>query len=334
MTTNLIRGKSRKGFVVVASVVVLLLLIASAVVTVTNVARQQDRDGLLQLKNEQLGTLVDAKSKLPSAVNAYIEAYKKAHTAAGSRVKAEQDSKNEHDAFKQAEASARDAMASLKAGRGATEGELSDAIAQYEDSYLGFVDYMAGLVDSYPQFHALFGDSDESCQGIFIGSRATNMSERKNLLTEAAGICRSATEKLGQSKNSTYIDYARRVENRVSKLEVDSTATAQAAQNVQAFTSELNQLSQKADEALNRNVSEDELSRIHDEIRNLNSRIKVNRSELDYAGERYLKTVKEMPALLEDVFSKHVSAETKYYDSVNPIRAKVLEAVIDDALVE
>jgi hypothetical protein len=69
MTTNLIRRKSNKSFLVVAGVMVLLLLVASAFVVVTHVARQQDRDSLVQLKNEQLVTLRDAQSKLQPAVN-------------------------------------------------------------------------------------------------------------------------------------------------------------------------------------------------------------------------------------------------------------------------
>lgn len=334
MTTTLMRGKSRTGFVVVASVVVLLVLIATAVAAVTNVARQQDRDSLLLLKDEQLKTLVDARSKLQPAANTYIDAYKKARLTAGSQDKAEQDSKNEHDAFKQAEASARDAMGTLKAGRGVREGEVAEAIAQFEDSYLGFVDYMAGMVDSYPQFYRLFGENDESCQGIFVGSRAGNLNERKNLLIEAATICRSATEKLGQSKNSTYVEYARRVEKRVRQIEIYATATAKAEENVKSLTSQVNQLAQKSNDALQRNSSEEELLKIADELKQMNAQIKAVKSEFDFASKRYLSTVKGMPSLLEDVFSKHVSAETKYYDSVIPIRASVLEAVIDDALVE
>lgn len=334
MTANLIRGKGRKGLVVLAGVIVLLLLIASAVVAVTNASRQQDRDSLLQLKDEQLKTLLDARGKLPPAVNTYIAAYKKAHLAAGSRDKAEQDSKKEHDEFKQAEASARNAMGTLNAGRGAGGGGVSDAIAQYEDSYLGFVDYMTGLVDSYPHYHTLFGESGESCQGIFIGSKATNLTERKTLLTEAAGVCRSATDKLGQSKNPTYAEYALRVENRVRLLEVDATSTAQAEDDIKAFTATKDQLVQKVEEATARKAPDAELLGLADEAKSLNKAIKASNSEFSFAAKRYTKTVKEMPSLLEDVFSKHVADEMKHFDSVIPLRSKVLEAVIDDLLVE
>lgn len=334
MDATLVRGKGRKKFVVLAGVVLSLLLIASVIATVTGFARQQDRDSLLLLKNEQLKTLVDARSQLQPAANTYVNAYKKAHLAAGSRDKAEQDSKKEHDAFKQAEASARDAMGTLKAGRGISEGQVSESIAQYEDSYVGFVDYMAGMVDSYPQFHALFGERDNSCQGIFIGGRAVTLSERAKLLIEAASECRSATDELAKSKNSTYVEYALRLANRVSQLEVDAAATATAEKEVESFTSQADQLTQKSNEALNRNASAEELLKIADELKNMNARIKANQSAFDYASKRYLSTVKEMPSLLDDVFSKHVPDEVKYYDTVIPARLNVLEAVMDDELVE
>jgi hypothetical protein len=334
MTTNLIRGKSNKSFLLVAGVIVLLLLIASAFVTATHVARQQDRDSLVQVKNEQLVTLRDAQGKLQPAVNTYLAAYKKAHLAAGTRDKAEQDSKEEHDAFKEAEASAREAVATLKAARGAEEGELRDAIAQFEDSYLGYVDYMAGLVDSYPQFLTLFGESNEGCKGIFVGSPGASLTERANLLTKAAGICRSATEKLGQAKNPTYADYALRVQNRVNQLEIDGAATAKAEQSLGPFNASKDQLTQKVNDAYARNASEQELLAIADELKAMNDQIKANKSEFDFAAKRYKKTVEEMPSLLEDVFSKHVPDEMKYFESVIPIRLAVLESVIDDAMVE
>jgi hypothetical protein len=334
MTTNLIRKKSSKIFLVVAGVIVLLLLIAAAFVAVTQVTRQQERDSLVQLRNEQLVTLRDARSKLQPTLNTYFSAYKKAHLAAGSRDKAEQDSKKELDAFKEAEASAREAMRTITAAHGADEGELSDAIAQFEDSYLGYVNYMAGLVDSYPQFQELFGEENEGCQGIFIGSKGANLTERANLLTEAAGICRSATEKLGQSKNPTYVDYALRVQNRVSQLEIDGAATAKAEQSLGPLNATLDQMKKKADDAFERNASVQELDDLADELKGMNDQIEANQSEFDFAAKRYKKTVEEMPSLLQDVFSKHVPDEMKYFESVMPIRLAVLESVIDDALVE
>jgi hypothetical protein len=263
----------------------------------------------------------------------YLAAYKKAHLAGG-RDKAEQDSKKELDAFKEAEASAREAMGTLKTARGVDERELTDAIAQFEDSYVGFVDYMAGLVDSYPQFHGLFGEGNDGCQGIFIGGRAANLTERATLLTEAAGICRSATEKLRQSKNPTYADYALRVQNRVNQLEIDGAASAKAEQSLGPFNASKDQLTQKADDAFARNASEQELLAIADELKGMNDQIKANKSEFDFAAKRYKKTVEEMPSLLQDVYSKHVPDEMKYFESVIPIRLTVLESVIDNALVE
>lgn len=331
MIANLIRG--HKKLVVLAGVIV-LLLIASAVVIVTNVARQQDRASLVQLKDEQLDTLRDASSTLQPAVNAYLAAYVEAYVAAGSRDEAEQGSKKERDAFTKAEASARDAMETVKASRGAGDAEVGDAIAQYEDSYLGFVDYLAGLVDSYPQFHSLFGEGDENCQGIFVGSRATTLNERKDLLAEAADICRSATEKLGNSTNPTYVEYARRVDNRVRQLELDSTVTAKAEKSLEEFTATKDQLVQKADEAEARNASEEELFDLADEVESLSSEIAASEAEFDFAADRYTTTVKEMPTLLEEVFSTHVAGELEHFDSVIPLRLTVLKAVIEDRLVE
>lgn len=334
MGAKLFRGKVRKGFIVLAGVLVSLLLIAAGVVTVTDLTRQQDRESLVQLKDEQIGKLADARSNLQPATNKYLAAYKEARIAGGTREKAEQDSQDERDAFKQAEVSARDAMGTVKADHVTGEGQISDAVVQFEDSYLGFVDYMAGLVDSYPQFDALFREGEEGCAGIFIGSRGANLTERRNLLAEAAGICRSATEQLRQSENPTYAEYARRIENRVNQLELDAATTAKAELDVEAFTAAKDQLVRKAAEASARNAPAEEVLNIADEAKNLNEIIRDNKSGFDFAAKRYTKTVKEMPSILEDVFSKHVPGEMKYFDSVIPIRENVLRAVIDDELVE
>ena len=183
--TDTVNPKKRPSkFVAIVGVVVTVLLIALAAVALTNVSKQQDRESLAHMKNEHLAALLVAKEKLPTAVDAYLAAYQKALNAEGSREKAERASKDELDAFTKAEASARLTMTKLRESRGAGHDDVRDAVAQFDDSYLGYVDYMAGLVVSYPQFSSLWGDDEAPCQGIFIGDKSSSLTERDELLSE------------------------------------------------------------------------------------------------------------------------------------------------------
>jgi len=334
MTTTVNSGKRPTKFVLIVGIIVVILLVALAAVAVTNVNRQQDRESLAQIKKEQLTSLLDAKNKLPGALDEYFAAFKKSYLVDYSLEQAEQEAKPERDAFEKAEASARSAMAKLKSSRGAGQDEVRDAIAQYEDSYLGFVDYTAGLIDSYPLYTSLWGTDASPCQGIFIGDRGANLSERDELLIKAVDTCRAATGKLAKSKNSTLAEYAQRIDNRLSQLKTDSATTAEAEQKLGKFTVQYKQFQKRYDQAIAANASEKKLLALADEISQINDEISANKTAFDFASRRYLSTVEEMPPLLGDVFEKHVPAEIKYFGSVIELRSDVLEKVLADAAVE
>ena len=334
MTATVNSGKRRNLFVLIVSTIVVILLVALAAVALTNINRQQDRESLAQIKKEQLTTLLDAKEKLPAAIDKYFAAFKKSYVVDYSLEKAEQEAKPEREAFDKAESSARSAMAKLKSSRGADSDDVRGAVAQFEDSYLGFVDYAAGLVDSYALYTSLWGTDESLCQGIFIGDRDVNLTERDELLGEAVDECRGATKKLAKSKNTSYAEYAQRIDNRVVQLKTDSAVTAEAEQKLATFTAQYKQFEKQYDRAIATNASEKKLLALAYEISRINNKISANKADFDFASKRYLATVEEKPPLLGDVFEKHVPAEIKYYDSVIEMRADVLEKVLADAVVE
>lgn len=83
-----------------------------------------------------------------------------------------------------------------------------------------------------------------------------------------------------------------------------------------------------------RNAPADEVLKIADDARELNSKIRANRSEFDFAAERYLDGVKGMPDLVDEVFTKNVTEDVKYYEAVIPLRVQLVKDVIDAELVE
>lgn len=334
MTSTVNSSKRPSLFLVVIGVLVVLLLVGIAAVVVTNVNRQQDRESLAQLEKKQLTTLVEEKDKLLPLVNEYFAAFKKSYLADGSIEKAEQAAEPERKAFAKAEAQARSSIAKVKSSRGANHEEVKVAVAQFEDSFVGFVDYAAGLVESYPLYTSLWGTDDSPCQGIFIGDKAADLTERDELLSAAVDACREATKKLAASKNSSLAEYAQRIDNRVSLLKTDSATTAKAEQSLADYTKQYNEFQKKYDRAIATNASEKKLFALADEIELVNEEISANQSAFDFASQRYLTTVREMPDLLGDVFATHVPAEIEYYDSVIGFRMTVLEKVVADALVE
>lgn len=334
MTTAPSRGKRRPVLLIICIGVVLLLLASAAVVAVTHFAGQQRKESLALLKDDRLTALVDARSKLQPAADAYFAAYKKARNAPSSREDAEQSSAKEREKFQQAADSARTALKGLKADDEVSQGDINVAAAQLEGSYLGFVDFMEGMVDSYAQFEGLFRDDGGDCNDLFVGSKASSLRERQTLLGQAATPCLEAANELKQSKNVIYVEFARAFNNRVVQLQANAEVTAKSEENYTEFEKLKDQLVQKVDEATAKGASDDELLKLADEAKALNTKIDNSKSEFDFAAKRYLAGVKDMPVLVGDVFSKNIAAEIKRYDAVIPIRVQVLKDVVDAELSE
>lgn len=328
-------GKKRSPALLIIGIAVVLLVIAAvAVVAVTNAASQQRRDSLSLLKEDHLTELVDARTKLQPAANAYLAAYKEARNAPGSQEEAEKNSTKEREEFHQAADSARTALTNLQSGHDSADDGLGVAVTHLGDSYQDYINYMEGLVDSYPQFEGLFRKDGPGCDGLFVGSKAESLRERQTLLGQAAAPCKEAANQLKQSKNVAYVEFARTFNNKVEQLESHAETTAVSEENYQEFVQLKDQLVQKTDDATARNASDEELLKIADEAKVLNTRIKNNRSEFDFAAKRYLAGVKEMPTLVEEVFSKDMAAGVKHYDSVLSLRVQVLKDAIDAELAE
>ncbi|WP_238325002.1 hypothetical protein [Paenarthrobacter nicotinovorans] len=326
--------KRRLALILVSSAVVLVIIAVAAVIAVAHFSGQQRKENLQALKDGHLTALVDARGKLQPAANAYLAAYKKARNAPASQEEAEKNSTKERDAFQQAVNDARAALSTVKNAQSPADGGVGVAVGQLEESYQGFIDHMEGLVESYPQFEGLFREDGAGCNGLFVGSKAATLRERQTLLGQAAGPCREAVDQLKESKNVAYVEFARTLDNRVAQLESNAEVTAKSEENYNEFVKIKDQMTQKVDDATARNASDEEFRKIADELKVLNTRIRNNRSEFDFAAKRYLSGVKEMPTLVEEVFSKKIPAEIKSYESVIPLRTQILKDAVDVELVE
>ncbi len=334
MTMEPVRSKRRPVLIALAIAVVLAVVASVVVIALTNFAGQQRRESLALLKDERLNGLVEARDKIQPAANAYLAAYKKARNVPATREEAEKNSAKERDDFQQAINSARTALSAVQTGNGSSEEAegIGVAAAQLGDSYQAYLDSMEGLVESYPQFEGLFREDGAGCNGLFVGSKAANLRERQTLLGQAAVPCREAVNQLKQSKNISYVEFARTLDNEIAQLESHAETTAKSEENYNEFVRLKDEYVKKADDATARNASEEELLKIADEVKAFNTRIKNNRSEFDFAAKRYLNGVKEMPTLVEEVFSKNVAAQIKHHDTVIPLRVQVLKDAIDAEL--
>lgn len=335
MTMEPVRSKRRPILIAVAIAVVLAVVAAAVVIALTNSAGQQRRESLALLKEDRLTALVEARAKIQPAVNTYLAAYKEARNAPATREDAEKTSGKQREEFQQALDSARDALSDVQTGSGAG-GEADGtgvAVAQLGDSYQAYLDSMEGLVEWYPEFEGLFRE-DGACSGLFVGSKAANLRERQTLLAQAAVPCREAVNQLKESKNISYVEFARTLDNEVAQLERHAETTAKSEESYNEFVRLKDDYAKKIDDATARNAPDAEYLQLADELKALNTRIKNNRSEFDFAAKRYLSGVKDMPTLVEDVFSKSIPAQVKHHDTVLPVRVQVVKDVIDAGLAE
>lgn len=328
--------KKRRTLLVVAIIAVVVLAIGTtAAFAVNHFSAQQRKETLAAMKDERLAVLSDARSKIQPAVNAYLAAYKKARNAPASRDDAVKASTTEQEEFRKALEAGRAALADLGAGPGAEPDAVPVATRQLKESNEAYFTYMEGLVESYPQFEGLFRKDDAAgCDGLFVGSKANTLRERKTLLTQAATPCRQAAGELKKSRNVAYVEFARTFENQVEQLEAYAEVTAKGEESYNEFVKLKDDFVQKAADAQTRNAPTEEVLKIADDAKALNTKIRNNRNDFDYAAKRYLAGVKEMPDLVEKVFAEDVAAAIKYFGSVIPLREQILKDSIDMELAE
>ncbi|HKU35876.1 MAG TPA: hypothetical protein VJP90_10035, partial [Paenarthrobacter sp.] len=263
-----------------------------------------------------------------------LAAYKKARNAPASRDEATQQSQKEKDDVRQATESARAALQDLKATHDSSDDAVGVALQQLVESHEDYFGYMEGLVGAYPQFEGLFREDDAAgCNGLFVGSKAATLRERQTLLTKAASPCRKAAEELKQSNNTAYVEFARTFDKQVAALEANAEATAKGEESYAEFVQLKDDFVKKADAAEARNAPADEVQKIADDAKALNAKIRYNRSDFDFAAKRYLAGVKEMPSLVENVFSKEVADDIKHFSAVIPLRVQILKDVVDAELI-
>ncbi len=335
ITPEPVRKKRPAALLITAIAVVLLLLGSAAVIAVNHFAGQQRKESLALVKDNRIPALGDARGKVAPAANAYLAAYKKARNAPASREDAVQGSMKEYDEFQQAVQAGRAALDNVGSSLGSPGDAVGSASAQLKESHESYFTFMEGLVESYPQFEGLFREDDAAgCNGLFVGSKASTLRERQTLLAKAAAPCRQAAGELKESKNVAYVEFARTFENRVAELEKHAEATAKGEEGYNEFVKLKDEFVKKADDAETRNAPAGEVLKIADDAKAINAKIRANRNDFDFAAKRYLAGVKDMPNLVEQVFSKDVVAEIKRYDSVIPLREQILKDSIDVELVE
>lgn len=282
-------------------------------------------------RTTQIRNATKAREALAPAVNTYLAAFKAAYNESNSAEQATQKAKPEFDAYKQAEANAIDAIDVLSSSRIAFDGETGPAITQLEKDYAAEVEYYTGLVESYADYTVLFAKEADRCSGIFVGE-SDGLADRKAKLDAAATRCLTALDTLKESSNMTYVDYAKKVERRVKRLQADAAATVKAEKTLKQFEARAADYQRQYAEATARGASDAEILELADELKVFNAQIADNKANFDFAAKSYLDTVKEMPTLYGAVYATEVPTKQKYYDQLIDFRTSVFTLLVDSKL--
>lgn len=279
-------SNKRKIFLSVLAVLFIAGVIAAVMFLVTR-PKQSD----FQTANTQVTEVKKARDALTPAVNTYLAAYKTAYNESKSTKQATLDTKAEHDAFTQAASEATQAMTDLSKNRIANDSDAGKVVRQLQNDYQAEVTYYTGLVESYPEFTGLFAEGNQSgCSGVFVGE-ADGLTERKKKLDAAAAKCFMSLESLKKSSNLTYVDYAKKIERRVTRLQSDIAETVKAEQNLKQYEVRAEEYRQQYAEATARGASEQEIQKLADELKVFNAQIADNKAGFDFASQNYLSTV-------------------------------------------
>ena len=331
MNPNESSAPGRKKLLLIISAVLLLALIVAAAVWLL---RQPSREDFAAINDTTLKQVSDTQEKLAPAVNTYLATFKKHQNETGSVDQAEAKSKDDLDAFKRTETDARSALKTLSDAKAANDGEVAETLEQVVDTFTARTDYLASLVGSYADLQTLFGGKDNDiCSDIFIGE-TTDLTDRKQRLSDATPNCYEALKTLEASGNTAYSDYAKKLEKRVRLLETDATVIADTEKQFKEFTEKKTTFEQKLSELEQRQASDAEYDKLRNEIEAVNSDIAESQADFDYSSKRYTRTVKELPSLYDTVFSSEVPAKLDYFKSLADVRLKTLRLIIEDKLLE
>ncbi|MFI5491766.1 hypothetical protein [Actinoplanes sp. NPDC051859] len=279
-------------------------------------------------KDVKIGELKAARAALAPAVNKYLAAYKAAYNEQKSPEAASQKASPEYEAFKTAEQKASAASNALAEDPVSGDEEIGTAIELLKRDYDAEVTFFKGLVESYPAYTSLFSESSQQCSGLLVG-KDNGLDDRKAKLDAAAARCQVALDGLKKSVNSTYADYALKIERRMKQLQEYAAATAQGERELAGFQAEVAGFQNKVAEAEARNAPDAELLALAAEIKGGTAKIKESKAGFDFAARGYLRTVKELPVLFGDVYDKQVPARLKTYGKVNDARTDVLSFVLE-----
>lgn len=320
---------TKRRIIVAAIIAACLAAVAAAAVFALTRPSQDD----FKAAKAQIPEAVEARKGLAPAVNDYLAAFKKAYNQSKSVDKASRAAKPEYDAYQAAAAKASAAMQKLADNRAANDADAGSSIRQLKQDYDAEVTYYTGLVESYPEYTALFAQGSDGCSGIFVG-QADGLADRKKKLDAAASRCYEALDELKRSRNASYVDYAKKVETRLKRLQADAATTVAAEKKLKEYQQRAQDYQQQYAEAKKRNASEEEILKLADELKAFNAEIADNRATFDFAADNYLDTVKEMPSLYSDVYATAVPAKLKYYTQLIGFRSTVLGHVIDSHIVD
>lgn len=316
---------------IVLAVIAVLALGGIAVLIMYALNRPQEAD-FQAAQSSQITEATKARKSLIPAVNTYLAAFKAAYNESKSVHSASEAAKKEYDAFKAAASKASSAMKTLSDSRIANDSEVGVSVKQLKQDYDAEVAFYTGLVESYPEYTTLFAEGSGGCSGIFVGE-TNGLADRKKKLDAAAAKCNEALATLKKSSNSSYAEYAKKVEHRVKRMQADAATVLKAEQTLKQYEKRAEDYKQQYAEATARGASEEEILKLADELKKFNAQIADNRASFDFASKNYLKLVKEMPELYSSVYGTDVPAKQKHYNQLIEFRTSVLKSLVESKLV-
>lgn len=318
--------KSRLTLIIVAVVIVSALIVA-AIYIFTRPTPEDFR----VTKDDLSEKVFTTQAKLAPAFNKYAAAFKQAQLKTSSVKKALQATKKEQQSYKDTETAARQAVENLKDSRAAKDRTIGVAINQYAESSEEYIDYFTSLVGDYDEYQVLFASKENVCIDI-LRSGKSSLSERRDKIKQAVKDCYVAIDRLENSKNVSYSEYASTLENRVKNIETYSVAVAKGEQDYKRFEAEAQKLQTKLS-TLSEDASSSEYDELLQEIKTLDKKIKKSQSKFEDGATRYKTTVQELPELYENVFTKSVVQQTELLSKLVDVRKRTLTTVLDDKLL-
>lgn len=311
--------------VVIAVVGVVIAAIVIAVVMVTRPPTREDFS-----RGSDLVTDLEKKtSSLSTSKDAYFLSVAEAFAVAQSVPEVEDKSREALEAFLSKEAAVTTAIATLRDAPAARDAEVGPAIDQLTDIASDRTRYLGSLVRQRVEFRSLFGENNTLCSDIFIVDTET-LAERSEKMRAATPDCRSALAELRDGGNSTYVEFAVQVERRITWLEEDSATAAETEATTQSLESQLEPLLRAEAELTARGAPDEEFETLFTQVEALNDKITENQAVFDYAGDRYIETIKSFPDILGAALATGVEERMTYFDAVSGVRTSAARIILDE----